>query len=327
MTAKTSLPPATVIIPIHSESRWPIFLEAMAAIRRQQPRPAAIVVAVDHNPALLSRVISRFPGVHTVENAFARGASGTRNSGALVATTPILVFVDSDIVVGDGWLRPLLEPLAQPTVVGSGGFVVPRWPASAPRWFPDEFGWVVGVSHKGLPAVASPIRNVWSCNMAVRRSAFNSVDGFRVDYSKVGDTPKSEDTDFCVRVSKASTDGKWIFVPEAVVEHEIGSERSRFTFFVRRCYVEGKGKIELAHLNAGRRELAVESNYIRRTAPAGAGRYVRLAVRDRDPNYIRKSGAIFAGIGAAGVGALVAEGKHLLHRCRQSWVLASNLRE
>jgi hypothetical protein len=140
------------------------------------------------------------------------------------------------------------------------------------------------------------------------------VHGFRVEFSKVDDSPKSEDTDLCLRVTKGSNGGIWMFVPEAVVEHEVGPERSRFRFFVRRCFSEGRGKMELAHLNAGRSELRDESNYFRHTAPAGVMRYARLAVQDRDVNSARRGAAILVGLGAAGLGAVVGEAEHVLTR-------------
>jgi glucosyl-dolichyl phosphate glucuronosyltransferase len=309
-----SLLATTLVIPIHSEKRWVPFLAAINSVRRQSPAPDALIVSVDHNLPLLRRITARFPDIYAVENLFERGASGTRNSAALVAETPLLVFLDSDIRARDGWLRRLLEPFADPSVVGTGGRITARWPVAAPRWFPDEFGWVVGVSYRGQPTITSPVRNVWSSNLAVRRDAFNRVHGFRVDFSKVDDSPKSEDTDLCLRVTKDSQGGVWMFVPEAVVEHEVGPERCSFRFFVRRCFSEGKGKVELAYLNSGRSELREESNYFRRSAPAGIIRYSRLAVEDRDFNSARRGAAIIFGLGAAGLGAFAGESKQVLTR-------------
>ncbi|MGA8208008.1 MAG: glycosyltransferase [Candidatus Dormiibacterota bacterium] len=312
--AVTSPPTVTLVVPVHSEKRWDVFLEAMRALGHQEPAPATTVVAVDHNIPLLRRVATEFPNVNVVENCFARGASGTRNAGALEAETSLLVFVDSDIIVHNGWLGLLLEPFADPSVVGAGGFVAPRWPTTEPAWFPPEFGWVVGVSYLGLPTVTARVRNIWSCNMAVRRDAFNEVQGFRVDYSKVGDSPKSEDTDFCARVTRASKGGVWMFVPQAVVEHEIGPERSGLQFFVRRCFVEGKAKIEMAHLNFGRSDLGDEAHYVRHAAPASARHYLRRGVANFDLNSIRKAAVIGMGLIAAALGALVAQALYVARR-------------
>lgn len=304
------LPAVTLVIPIHSERRWHSFLKALASARCQVPPPHSIIVSVDHNPPLLTRISEQFPEIRTVANSFERGAAGTRNSGALLADTPILVFMDSDIRAREGWLGQLLEPFANPAVVGSGGGVIPHWPAKRPGWFPDEFGWVVGVSYRGQPIVTSPIRNVWSANMAVRRDAFTKVAGFRVDFSKVDNSPKSEDTDFCLRVTEGTGGGIWMFVPEAVVEHEIGPERCRFSFFVRRCFSEGKGKVELAYLNAGKRDLQDESRYVRHLAPVALGRYWWRALRYLDADAARRGVAVIVALGAAGLGAAVGEVQH-----------------
>jgi GT2 family glycosyltransferase len=149
--------------------------------------------------------------------------------------------------------------------------------------------------------------------MAVRREAFSSVQGFRIEYSKVDNSPKSEDTDFCMRVAERSGGGVWMFVPEAIAEHEIGLARSRFKFFVLRCFAEGKAKVELAHLDGGRRELLDESAYMRHAAPASAGRYARMALIHRDSASLRRGAAIIAGLIAATLGAIVGEAFNLTH--------------
>ena len=61
--------------------------------------------------------------------------------------------------------------------------------------------------------------------MAVRRAVFEKVGGFRVDFGKVGDVSRPEDTDLCIRMS-TETGGRWIFVPEAVVDHDVEAERA-----------------------------------------------------------------------------------------------------
>lgn len=304
----------TLVIPIHSEKRWSSFIATMDSVRRQDPAPAAIIVCVDHNLPLLRRVTEQFPQVRVVENSFARGAAGARNSGAHEAETPLLVFLDSDIRARDGWLCHLLEPFADRSVIGCGGLILPNWPAGPPAWFPDEFGWVVGVSYRGQPSVTSPVRNIWSANMAVRREAFDSVNGFRVNFSKVDDSPKSEDTDFCLRVTKQTHGGVWMFVPAALVEHEVNIERSRFLFFVGRCFSEGKGKIDMAHINLGRRDLEDESKYMRHTTVVGLRRYMSLAIRNGDAAAARQGAAVFAGLGAASLGAVLGQGEYLLTR-------------
>ena len=39
-----------------------------------------------------------------------------------------------------------------------------------------------------------------------------------------------------------------MYVPAAVVDHPVEAARGRFGFFLRRCFHEGRGKIQMARL-------------------------------------------------------------------------------
>ena len=288
---------ASVVIACHTEARWKSLLRAIGSAQNQGAPPAKVIVAVDHNQALSSRLRSEVSGIEVVDHVGTAGASGTRNAGAKLVQTPIVVFLDDDACARRDWLEALLTPLADPSVVGAGGMTIPAWNGSAPSWFPDEFGWVVGASYAGLPAETAPIRNVWSENMAVRRDAFDAVGGFRVGFGKLGAASRPEDTDLCLRISAGVPEARWMYVPTAVVEHEVPRERASLRFFLRRCYSEGAGKIELSAHLAADRNLADERTYLLRTLPLAMVR----AVRERHP---QRALAIIVGVGAAGVGAL-----------------------
>jgi GT2 family glycosyltransferase len=81
------------------------------------------------------------------------------------------------------------------------GRVEPIWAASRPHWFPPEFDWVVGASYRGMPQAVTPVRNAWSNNMAIRRTVFLAVGGFRDNFGKTGERSRPEDTDLCLRAT------------------------------------------------------------------------------------------------------------------------------
>ena len=291
-------PSASVVIACHTEERFEMLLRAVASARSQTPAPSQVIVAVDHNDRLCERLRAEVEGIEVVDHRGDRGASGTRNAGAALARAPLLAFLDDDVQARPGWLSELVTPLADPSVVGSGGMTQPAWQGPRPAWFPDEFGWVVGASHAGLPTTRARVRNVWSENMAVRREAFESVGGFRSGFGKVGRTSRPEDTDLCIRVSAATPQSDWVYVPTAVIDHEVPAERAAFGFFLRRCYWEGAGKIELsAHLGADR-DLGDERSYLVRTLP-------RAFLRDLTTGAFARAGAILAGVVAAALGGAV----------------------
>jgi glucosyl-dolichyl phosphate glucuronosyltransferase len=289
---------ASVVIACHTDERFDQLLTAIHSAQVQEPSPYEVIVAVDHNPALSDRLRSDVEGIEVVDHQGDRGASGTRNAGAMRASSPYLVFLDDDVRAHPGWLAALLTPFDDPRVIGTGGMTLAAWQGARPTWFPDEFGWVVGASHAGLPTVQSPVRNVWSENMAVRKDAFDTVGGFRSGFGKVGQTSRPEDTDFCIRVGASAPDSHWTYVPAAVVDHAVPLQRSTFRFFLRRCYWEGAGKIELsAHLGDDR-DLGDERSYLTRTLP-------RAFVRDLISGQFRRAIAIVAGVTLAAAGGAV----------------------
>jgi GT2 family glycosyltransferase len=291
----------SVVLACHTEDRWDSLLRAIASATAQEPAPAAVIVAVDHNPALAQRLRAAAPELTVVDNLGERGgASATRNAGAAVATTPYLAFLDDDAVAHPGWLAALIAPLrADAAVVGTGGAVEPIWQAGRPDWFPDEFGWVIGVTYTGMPVETAPIRNVWSENMAVRRADFHAVGGFREDFGKVGATSRPEDTDLCIRMGAQRPDGHWLYVPAALVGHEVPGNRSTFRFFVRRSFWEGRGKVELARNLRGTPALGSERDYLRKTIPLGIVRHLR-------GGFPARAASVCAGTVAASAGAAVA---------------------
>jgi GT2 family glycosyltransferase len=291
-------PDTSVVIPCHTERRWDSLVLAVASVRPE--RPAEIIVVVDHNPALLRRAVEHLTGVTVLANRFQPGASGTRNTGALFAVTPLVAFLDGDARVHPGWLDRLVEPFADPSVVGTGGAIAPDWERTPPQWFPDEFLWTVGGSYPGLPTRIAPVRNVWSANMAVRRDAFRAVDGFRDGFGKLGDRARPEDTDLCLRLGR--TGGRWMYVPGAVVDHPVEAARGRFGFFVRRCFHEGRGKVQLARLLPGQRSLTSERDYLRHTVPHAVLTGLSRSLRGGGAAPAARAVAILAGVAAAAAG-------------------------
>jgi GT2 family glycosyltransferase len=295
---------ATVVIPAHSEKQWALLTSAVASVRLQVPPPAQVIVSIDHNPDLLRRVQSEMPNITAIPNRFSPGASGARNSGAERARTSIIAFLDSDVVARDNWLANLIAPLSAPSVIGTGGFVAANWTVGKPDWFPDEFGWVVGATfHASAGSASSSVRNVWAESMAVRRDAFLHVGGFRLEFCKVGDVPRPEDTDLCIRMSRSQPGTSWVFAPSAVVDHNIGPDRSRFSFFVKRCFSEGRTKVEFARLHSGASELREEYRYVQSALTFSFLRYLLDGLRERRCSRIRQAGAVAIGVTSAGIGA------------------------
>jgi glycosyltransferase involved in cell wall biosynthesis len=296
-TASTS-----VVIAAYTLERREALAQAVVSVRAQDPPPGEVVVAIDNNTQLYEWALRQLPGVVTVHNESTHGASATRNAGARVASGTVLAFLDDDAVARPDWLRNLIAPLGRPNVAGVGGYMEPIWLGRAPRWMPEEFLWVVGASYRGMPKTASPVRNVWSVNMAVHREDFWAVDGFREEFCKTGHVSRPEDTEFCIRLTTALKGRTWWYEPFAKAGHSVPPVRGTLRFFVWRCYNEGQGKAEMAALIGRSVGLQDERRHAARTLPAGISRELRHAVLKREFAALQRASAIGVGLGATGLG-------------------------
>jgi GT2 family glycosyltransferase len=268
----------------------------------QEPPPLETIVVIDHNPALLDRVRAAFPQVVALANADLQGLSGARNTGIAHARGDVVAFLDDDAVARPGWLAALTRAYADPAVVGTGGVVAPRWRTARPGWLPDEFLWVVGCTYRGVPEQATEIRNPIGANMSLRREACLAVGGFANGLGRVGRVPLGcEETEIAIRLRQADARAIVLQVPEARVLHEVVAERTRWRYFVARCWSEGLSKATVSGLVGSEAALAAERSYATRTLPAGVLRGLRDAASgDRDG--LRRAGAIVAGLAVTAAG-------------------------
>jgi glucosyl-dolichyl phosphate glucuronosyltransferase len=297
-----------VVIACFDVARMSLLLRAVQSVCNQD-YPNELTVVVDHNEDLYLRMLRTLPtDVSVTRNTRTRGAAGARNTAALRSNCSLVAFLDDDAYARPGWLRSLVYAIDRPDVVGVGGRILPRWEGQCPRWFPPEFGWVVGASIAGAGSKDFPVRNVWSGSMMVDREAFQAVDGFREDLSKVGSSPQPEDTELCLRLSHAyGAEGKWLMVPSALVEHYVPVHRATLRYVVVRCWLEGRSKVRLRAIAADRsRALADEKIYLSRMIPRAVGAGVVQSLRLRSLDGLMRSGAILLGVGAAMLGAVTA---------------------
>ena len=296
---RTWAPTVSVVIAAYTDKRWDQICDAVASVRAQTTPALDIVLVIDHNPLLLARARREFSDCTVIANSAIQGASGTRNTGVTYCRGEILAFLDDDARASAGWLTALLRHFNRDDVVGVGGHIDALWSTDRPRWFPSEFGWTVGFSYLGMPEDVAPIRNVWTANMAIRRSVFQAIGGFREEFGKVGDVARPEDTDLCLRAAAAG--GNWLYDPAGTVGHWVPEQRTTFRYFARRCYHEGQGKAALAALDGTEESTGTEKSYALRVLPRGVLRGLRDTVKG-DLWGAARAAAIAAGFTVTTVG-------------------------
>lgn len=263
----------SVVIATHTDRRWDRLVEAVEAVEAQQPVPEEIILVVDHNDALLDRIRRHFADrVIAVANNQKQGPSGARNTGAIVATSEFMAYLDDDARPRAGWLKEMQIGFDAPDVIGIGGLAVPAWEDGAqPRWLPDEFLWVIGAHYRGHRTDAGPVRAPIGANMAFRRRHLVDAGGFTWQVARPP-FARCEETEFAIRLA-AQTGGHVEFIPTAVVDHFVPSERARWRYFLRRCRLEGQAKADLA-AHIGTAATSVERRYALQTLGAGFVRHL-----------------------------------------------------
>lgn len=295
----------SVIICAYTEARLPALIEAVHSVRRQTCPAREILVVIDGNATLLRLAREALPGATVIPSAGLPGLSGARNTGMAAATGAILAFLDDDAVAEADWLARLLEGYADARVMAVGGAIEPLWDGSRPAWFPEEFGWVVGCTYRGMPRRAAAVRNLIGANMSFRRGVFDAIGGFHSGIGRIGARPVGcEETELCIRGQQRWPDGVWRFEPRARVVHTVQARRGRWGYFRARCYAEGRSKALVARMVGAGDGLASERSYTLRTLSAGISRGLAAALRRRDAAGLARAGAIAAGFAITTFGYL-----------------------
>jgi GT2 family glycosyltransferase len=291
------MPGFSVVICAYTQDRWRELAAAVAAVRTQTQAACELIIVIDHNHSLWERACQNFSDVTVIENTDSRGLSGARNTGIRAAQSELVAFMDEDAVAEPDWLEQLGRGYDNAQVLGVGGAIEPIWSNGQPRWFPNEFKWVVGCSYRGMPVESAPVRNLIGCNMSFRREVLLSLGGFRDGIGRIGTLPVGcEETELCIRAHRRWPQGIIRYQPEARVFHHVPAQRATWRYFRSRCFHEGRSKAVVAALAGKRAGLATERAYTLQTLPQGYYRGVRDTMLRGDPAGLARSAAIVAGL-------------------------------
>ena len=200
------------------------------------------VIVVDDGSAgpAAVRAVAERAGAAVLRHPTPRGPAAARNAGLAAARTPLVAFLDSDVVPEPGWLEPLLARLADPAV----GLVAPRIVA-----LPPVTGWLgrYEAVRSSLdlgpdPALVVPrsrVAYVPSAALLVRREAVGP--GFDEDMHV------AEDVDLVLRLHAAGW--RLRYEPTARVAHD--HRTSLRAWWLRKAfYGTGAAPLALRHRGA-----------------------------------------------------------------------------
>lgn len=293
----------TVVIPVRDRTA------AVARLLAALPRDLGAITVVDDGStdAAALRAVARAANARVLRHDRPRGPAAARNTGLAAAATPLVTFLDSDVLPSPGWLEPLLAHLADPAV----GLVAPRIVALPPvRGWLGRYEAVRSSLDLGPdPAVVVPrsrVAYVPSAALLVRRDAVGR--GFDDDLHV------AEDVDLVLRLHAAGWRLRYEPASRVAHDHRTGLR----SWWLRKAYY-GSGAAPLALRHPGAVPPMVLSPWSVAAAgllllrrPLAAAAVVvcaaeRLARQLKGTAHPRWTAARIVGLGAAGAVAQTAD--------------------
>jgi len=210
-------PSATIVIP--AWNGWELTLGCLSSLEPTLGLQDQVVVVDNGSADATPEVLADLPWVTAITNPTNLGFARACNQGAAVATGDVIVFLNNDTVLAPGWLERLCTPFAGSDVGAAGprsNFVSgPQMVDGIAYDLADRAGherWVDAWALANLGRTEDVQRLVGFC-LAVRRCAFESIDGFDEGFGLGG----FEDDDLCCRLSDAGW--RLVIAHEAFVHH------------------------------------------------------------------------------------------------------------
>lgn len=198
----------SILIPVRNEAaNLPALFRALAAVRKKSPHVEIIFIdnaSTDGSRALLAG----FPGARVAdENAV--GFAQPLNRGLAEAHGENILFLDADALPEPGWVAEMEKALAAAdVVVGETDSLLPKKATAYGRAATAIFR---GHSRRAAHAEGHALPWGPTCNLAVKRRVFDSVDGFSPQAAG------AMDIDWCWRAVLAGF--AIAFAPKAKVKH------------------------------------------------------------------------------------------------------------
>jgi GT2 family glycosyltransferase len=201
---------------IPTRARLPYLEVALSSIAPQAAELGAEVLVVDDaGPSHAARELTERFGARYEPHPGPLGLNVARNTGVERSHGELVVFVDDDVRVGDGWLEALLDAAGEhPQVDVFTGPIVAR--------LEGRGGWgsrSCGREHPPITTLElgehdTDARFAWGANMAIRRGALERVGPFDASLEHGGDEQEWQER------LRANTPGaRVLYVGRGAVEH------------------------------------------------------------------------------------------------------------
>lgn len=254
----------SVVVCSHSMDRYGDLGEAVESLFAQTHDPVEIILVSDGSEELCEQLRADYgdhPDVRIACSSENRGLSASRNLGIDVATGDVVAFMDDDAVADERWIENLVAVYEERDVEAVGGKMTPLWMNGKPRHLPEEYYWLVGVTHRGFPE-EGPVRNTFGSNISFRADVLEELGGFDETLGRKGDKHlQGEEAELAARLL-SDLGGTLYYTPEAKVGHKILEDRTRPPWLLKRAFWQGYSKREMERIIG--RQSREESEFLKR---------------------------------------------------------------
>ena len=241
----------SVVICTYSPDVFDHFVDAVNSVLAGTYDDVEVVVIVDGDETLFERVRSRYGGHDDVVlhcNDENLGLSASRNVAVELASGDVVAFLDDDAVAHPEWVERLVSLYERHDAIAAGGKMTGRWVTGKPSFLPEEFYWLVGVTHRGFPTEECEVRNTFGSNISFRREVFEELGGFETNLGRAGEKNlQGEETEFAARMRQRYGQGVW-YDPDAIVEHKVFDYRTKPKWLLERAFWQGYSKRVMADI-------------------------------------------------------------------------------
>jgi len=219
LTVPTSQhPDVSIVVPAYGQALSTF--TCLASIARHTQGAFEVIVADDASPEPLAGALSCVSGIRFERNGRNLGFIGTCNRAATLARGAMIVLLNNDTIVSEGWLDALVDVNAEGTDAGIVGakLVYPdgRLQEAGGIVWRDGSAWNLGRDEDPQRPEYDYLREADYCSgacIAIPRALWNAVGGFDTRYAPA----YYEDTDLAFAVRAAGR--KVFYQPCATVVH------------------------------------------------------------------------------------------------------------
>ena len=171
------------------------------------------------------------------------GLSTARNTGARIAQSDLLTYLDDDAVASPNWLQTLYNAYqANEKLAVAGGKVTLLWAEGThpPRWLSSGLAGNLGAYDLGdeVVYIDRPGLTPRGLNYSIRRTFLEQVGGVDLKLGRVGTVLLSNEE---LRMTELALELGWqvAYLPEALVAHNVAPERLKRSWFLDRGWWQG----------------------------------------------------------------------------------------